>query len=271
LEKFTSEQNRKFWDEYALKSKDCFFGAHSDNHIVELENKFIISELKSRKTSNLFDIGCGNGQRTLLFSKYVDNQTLGIDYSEKMIQEAKTLLLKNVQAKNNLSFEVCDIHDFSKKMSFDVITSCRCFINQPSHEKQIKLFELLYEKLSPDGSLIIAEVSVEGIKNLNSIRKKFGLNPINIKSNNLQISENAVFSKIKDLYSIEKINRLGIYYYISRVLHPAFVYPNEPQPNSKLNELAMKTETLFQNESNNTMNCFEKMGAQLLVHFKKKS
>ena len=87
MPKFTPEQNRKFWDEYAFKSKNCFFGAHSDKHIVELENRFIISELKSRKTSNLLDIGCGNGQRTLLFSKYADNHTIGIDYSEKMIQE----------------------------------------------------------------------------------------------------------------------------------------------------------------------------------------
>jgi len=270
LSKFTPEQNRKFWNEYASKSKNSYFGAHSDKHIVELENRFIISELKSRKTANLLDIGCGNGQRTLLFSKYVDNHTVGIDYSEKMIQEAKTLLSKNDKATNNLSFEVCDIHDFSKKMSFDVIISCRCFINQPSHKEQIKLFELLHEKLLPGGSLIIAEVSVEGIKNLNSLRRKFGLNPINIRWNNLQINENIVFSKIKDLYRIKKINRLGMFYYISRVLHPTLVYPDEPQPNTKLNELAMKTEILFQNESTKTKNSFEKIGAHLLVHFKKK-
>lgn len=269
MKKFTPEENKKFWDEYAKKSRDNPFGAHSDFHVVELENHFIINTLKMKKTSSLLDIGCGNGQRTLLFSKYVDGKIKGIDYSIEMINEAKKLILKqNESERNRISFELEDVNNL-KNSQFDTIISCRCFINQPSEHDQIKLFESLYDKLTHNGSLIIAEQSMEGIEHLNKVREEFGLGPITIRWYNHPIKETVVFEKIKEFFEIKTINRLGTFYYISRVIHPALVFPDEPKPNSKINEIGLKSEMIFQNmfEQNNV---FEKFGAQLLVHLIKK-
>lgn len=271
MSKFTPEQNRAFWDEFARKSQNNPFGAHSDRHVVELENRFIVSELESVKPATLLDIGCGNGQRTLMFSKYVNQKTLGIDYSQVMIDEANTLLSKQDQTiRDKLSFEIYDIQNFSKELRFDTIVSCRCFINQTSYDDQIKLFKLLYDKLNTNGSLIIAEQSLEGLERLSSLRNKYGLEPITIRWYNLPISENVVFSQIKDLFNIKKINRLGIFYYITRVLHPSLVYPNEPDPNAKINDIGTTSEIIFQSELNQIETPFEKFGAQLLIHFIKK-
>ncbi len=269
MNKFTPQSNKEFWNDYAKKAKDNPHGAHSDYHIVELENKFIINELKSKKTFSLLDIGCGNGQRTLMFSKFTEGKVKGIDYSEEMINEAKKLhLMQDETIKSKLSFEIEDVNNL-KDSYFDTIISCRCFINQPSENDQIKLFNTLYDKMAQNGSLIIAEQSMEGIQRLNKIRERFDLEPINIRWYNLPIKENIVFDKIKDLFNIKSINRLGTFYYISRVINPALSFPDEPKPNCKINEVGLKSEIIFQEMFG--QNCtFEEFGAQLLVHFIKK-
>jgi len=271
MTKFTEKENRNFWNKYARKLKDNPRGAHSDNHIVDLENEFIESVLRVKKPKRLLDIGCGNGTRTLKFSKYVKEKTVGIDYSDIMIKQAnRTLAKQNKSIKGKISFEVQDAKSLHKYKKFDVITSCRCFVNQPSSKKQIELFKMIYNMLKKNGSLIIAEQSKEGLENINNIRKKFGLDKIRVPWHNLPIKESVVFTKINDLFKISKINRLGIFYYLSRVIHPALVYPSEPNPNAKINDLALKTEKTFQKELKEIVNSFEDLGAHLLVHFKKK-
>ena len=68
--KFSSKRNKDFWNEFALTSKDNKFGASGGKHLVDIENQFIFNSLKTKKSKFMIDIGCGNGQRTLLFSKY---------------------------------------------------------------------------------------------------------------------------------------------------------------------------------------------------------
>jgi len=270
MNKFTVAQNRKFWNEYAKKSRDRPHGAHTDRHVVELENLFITTELKTRKIKHLLDVGCGNGQRTLIFSKYA-TKTLGIDYSKTMIEEAEDLLSRQKkEIRKKLSFKCTDIHDFQNEKLFNVIISCRSFINQPSFEKQVKLFNMLHNKLVLGGSLIIAEESFEGIKQLNLLRSKHRLGPIKVRWHNLPVKESFVFSKINHLFDIKQINRLGIFYYVSRVLHPRLVFPDEPNPNAVINDIGMDSEIIFQNLLKKTNNPFEKFGAPLLVHFIKK-
>ena len=82
--KFSSKRNKDFWNEFALTSKDNKFGASGGRHLVDIENQFIFNSLKTKKSRSMIDIGCGNGQRTILFSKY-SKKTLGIDYSEQMV------------------------------------------------------------------------------------------------------------------------------------------------------------------------------------------
>jgi len=271
MSKFSSVQNKAFWNKRAEIIKDSPIGAHSDKHVVDLENHFIESELRSRKITSLLDIGCGNGQRTFLFSKYVIQRVLGIDYSYKMIQYANTLRSKkSKKVRKIVNFEVQDIHHLVSKETFDVVVSCRSFVNQTSSKNQTKLFEIIHKKLRPGGSLLIAEQSMEGMKRLNGVRRKFGLGPIKVPWHNLPINEFRVFGRVSNLFKIERINRLGIFYYISRVIHPAQVYPSEPNPNAKINDLALKTEMIFQKKLKETENPFEDLGAHLLIHFVKK-
>ena len=242
MEKFTQKSNIGFWNEYAKKIKDSPRGAHSDKYLVELEDKFIESILKIKKPITLLDIGCGNGQRTIRFSKFVKGKTVGVDYSENMIKECKTYLLKqkkNIQ--NKISFSLLDAKMVDELDSFDIIISCRCLVNQTSSKKQVELIKIIHSKLKKNGSFIIAEGSEEGLRKLNSLRKIFGLKKIRAPWHNLPINEKYVLPKILKLFKIKQISRLGMFFFLSRVIHPSIVYPNEPDSNSIINQIYLKS------------------------------
>ncbi len=266
--KFTTEQNKEFWNEFSKKAKDCPFGASGNRHLVKIENIFIESILQKINSETILDIGCGNGQRTLLFSKYAENKIIGIDYSDTMVENANELLQKQDNiTKKKLTFKKFDVNDFTNDTIFDVIISCRCIINQPSHEKQIELFHKLSDKLNPGGSLIIAEISMEGMENLNKIRNEYHLPPMQERWHNLHINEQIVFPEIKKIFQIKNIKRAGIFYFISRVLHPALTFPKEPESEVKINDLAILSQSILSCNDENTL---ETYGAHLLMHLIKK-
>jgi len=270
MTKFSSSQNRQFWEKDALDKKDNPIGTHSDPYLVELENEFIISTLKHLKPKSMLDIGCGNGQRTINFSQFVSKSTRGIDYSSKMIEQANLLLSKkSSKIKKNIEFKVQDVQQLQKdNVKFDVVVSCRCFINQTSYSNQIKLFKLIHSILKKNGSLIIAEGSHEGYQYLNSMRKKFNLKLIKIPWYNLPIKEKVVIPKLNRFFKISKTSRLGTYYYLTRVLHPSLVFPKNPNPRHKINKLSLQSEYLFRKEGfiNDSL---DRCGAHLLIQFKK--
>jgi len=268
MSKFTSEQNKEFWNEFSKKAKDCPYGASGNKHLVEIENMFIESILKKINPKTILDMGCGNGQRTLLFSNYAENKIVGVDYSEAMINEANELLQKqNETIKKKLTFKKDDVNNFTNDTTFDVIISCRCIINQPSHEKQIELFHQISDKLNHNGSLIIAEISMEGMERLNKIRNEYHIPPMHERWHNLHINEKIIFPEIKKIFTIKNIQRVGVFYFISRVLHPALTYPKEPEAEAKINDIAVISQPILDKEDENTL---EKYGAHLLMHLIKK-
>ena len=56
-------------------------------------------------------------------------------------------------------------------------------------------FKKLHKMLKPNGSLIIAEISKQGMERVNMIRKKYGLLPLNKRWHNLHIDEKKIFPK----------------------------------------------------------------------------
>ena len=247
------KQSKQFWDKYANKSKTDKKGAHSDKNLVALEDEFVYSVLKKLKPKSLLDIGCGNGQRTVRFSKFVKGKTLGIDFSENMIKQCKPV-------KEKVSFECVNASEITGK--FDVIVSCRCMINILSKNKQLQQFKIIHDRLNKNGSLIIVEGSKQGYSRMNALRKKFKLDHIKVVWHNLALDEDFLFPKISKIFKTKQINRLGMYYFLTRVINPCTIYPQKPDPESKLNNVSLKAEQLFDN-------VLDQYGAHLLVHFQK--
>src|SRR5437870_1887176 len=88
--RMTVSEIRSYWEKQASGGDGKRFGAHSDRHISDLETWYVIKyALERYMPDTLLDVGCGKGERTKLFSKYVKRKTLGLDYSRGMIALAK--------------------------------------------------------------------------------------------------------------------------------------------------------------------------------------
>ncbi len=251
---------KDFWEKEALKIAEQKQGAHSDPFLVELEDWFVISALEKFKPHNLLDVGCGNGQRTIKFSKDVSGTTIGIDYTENMIRFAKKYETSTLQ------FKVANVLEkppFNEK--FDCVASCRCLINLENMENVLSALQYFYEILNPEGILIMCEVSAQGHDRLNKLRKSVGLKPIETVWHNINLDEEVVFKYLENKFLILEKTHFGLYYAITRVLHPALIMPEEPSPTAKINEIAMKMQKhVGYNES-------DEFGRQLAILAKKKS
>ncbi len=84
---------------------------------------------------NLLDIGCGTGRHAYLFSKK-SYLVVGIDSSEKMIDEAKKI------ENNKLKFYVKDGKSFSLDLKFDVVTSLFHVLSYQNTNEDIEKFFL---------------------------------------------------------------------------------------------------------------------------------
>lgn len=236
----TTEEIKKFWDAEAIRYGDDKIGAHSDPHIVELENWFVIERcLRKFKPATLLDIGSGNGQRTKLFSEYVTGDVVGTDYSSNMIGLAKKLENKK------LHFKVADILDKEsvKNLSgpFDCIVSCRCLINLATTDNQLMAIDHIFELLNEGGTFVFCEGSRQGTESLNTLRKLLNLEPIKTIPQNLDLDEPVILNHLerKRLLILDR-SRLGLYYMLTRVYYPGAILPEQPNPRSQFNSVAAR-------------------------------
>ena len=88
------------------------------------------------------------------------------------------------------------------------------------------------------------EGTIQGLYNLNSTRQIFNLDPIldadpqyNWFSNKFDENE-MIHVALKYFQKLEHIQRFGMYYLISRIIHPLLVAPDQPKFDSKINEIA---------------------------------
>ena len=207
--------------------------------------------------------------KELNYFQNIQKKTLGMDYSEQMIYEAKKYLkTQSISLQKKINFREGNINKFSSNQLFDTIISCRCIINQTSTLNQIKLFKKLHSMLKPNGSLIIAEISKQGMQRLNTTRKKYDLPPLNKRWHNLHIDEKKIFPKLKNSFKIVDVKRAGMFYFLSRVFYPSMIFPKEPKSESKINELALKSEILTNKSFSE--NSFDHFGGHLLMHLVKK-
>lgn len=78
-------------------------------------------------------------------------------------------------------------------------------------------------------------------KKLNNYRKMFGLKEIPNHWTQTKIRESKFIPYIKDLgyYFIDR-KCFGMYYFLSRVIHPLNIFPNEPKYDDNFNKIALK-------------------------------
>jgi len=133
--------------------------------------------------------------------------------------------------------------------SFDVAITERCIHNLPTRKAQYDVIYNIWNVLKDRGIYIMVEGTGDGLKRLNELRIKVGLQPIpdrkktNIMS--LKLDEKEVEEFLSSYFKTVKKQYFGMYYLISRIVHPLLVAPDFPKFDSRINEVARKIASLI--------------------------
>ena len=227
-----------YWDQKAKELKELPEATMRDVNLRMLEIDLLLTHL--REQDHVLDVGCGNGFATAIYSEKAKN-VVGIDFSQEMVNQAETVIEQNPQIKNNLSFKQMDVLDLTfPDHVFDVVISERCLINLRSWEDQRQAMLEIKRVLKSGGRFLMIEGTNEGLNGLNRIRESYGLHKIERHWHNLLLDDDKLMGFLENNFKIDEIRSLGTYYFISRVVHPLMVLPEEPKFEAKINEVARK-------------------------------
>jgi ubiquinone/menaquinone biosynthesis C-methylase UbiE len=197
-----------------------------------------------RDGMKLLDVGCGLGYAASQYGTRFKASLHGIDYSEKMIEGARVLLQKNFpELASRVEFKVASVTKLPfGDNSFDVVTSHRCLMALLDWELQKKALMDIHRVLKPGGTLVLMEGTFEGLARLNGVRESFNLKPIAPDGRDrlitLKFHEPDLLDFCRPHYKLEKVQRFGMYYFLTRVVQPLLVAPEKPSYDHKLNQIA---------------------------------
>lgn len=235
------EEVKAYYRERAAKGK---YATSPDFNLREVEIDYIMRYL--RDDVSVLDVGCGTGHSTLTFASKFKASFTGIDFVDEMI-EAADELREEVELVGSVDFEVGDVTGLRfEDASFDIVVSQRCLLNLPTKEDQWHAMREIARVLKPGGTYLMLEGTLQGLHKLNDLREKMGLEPIEdtaAKTNEFsnKFDEDEMLGVATDIFSeLEHIQRFGMYYFISRVVHPLLVSPDQPKYDAPINAVARK-------------------------------
>ena len=234
---------KEFWKKQAQKHSHSSLATSPDTIAYEMELKQIKQRIP--EGSKVLDVGCGNGIKGVELCKELNIDYYGMDYSEEMIEQAHQLSRKSSGfLKGNVRFFVGDILDFNSipYKGFDLVLSDRCLINLKTIENQISAAKNIHTVLNPKGTYLMFENSQQGLNNLNSVRKNFGLSDIQVRWHNIYVDETRFFPGVREYFSLsETVSFASTYYLLSRTLNALLTPPGmEIDYMSEINKLSAR-------------------------------
>lgn len=232
---------KEVYDRAAKKSDKA---TAQDFNLREVEIETAASFMKGK--SKTLDVGCGIGYVAIEYTKRNPKiKSYGIDYSEPMIRRAKRrqkLLPDNL--KKRVEFQAASVMELPYPGNyFDTVTASRCLMALLDWNRQKKGILEVRRVLKPGGIFVMMEGTIQGWKKLNETRKLFGLEEIPVDTSKgldtLKFDEKKLIPFLKNHWRILEIRHFGMYYFISRVIHPLLVAPNKPEFSAKINKIAL--------------------------------
>jgi ubiquinone/menaquinone biosynthesis C-methylase UbiE len=212
---------------------------------IELACEYLIDEYKT------LDVGCGLGYAVVQYATRFSVEAYGIDSSANMIKGAKELLDKNKPClRGTVNFEEASVLALPYQENyFDVVTSGRCLMALLDWDLQKKALKEIHRVLKPGGVLVLMEGTFEGLQRLNEVRKLFDLEEIPPDGRDrlftLKFKEKELLNFCKSLFILERIQRFGMYYFLTRIVQPLLVAPEKPRYDHRINEVARKISEIF--------------------------
>ena len=195
-----------------------------------------------RDGDTMLDVGCGPGVALRNYAGNRDIKAHGIDYSDKMVEFARENT-KKTAPDLDIDFQTASVAELPyEDNTFDVVTSHRCLMALLDWDLQQKALIDIHRVLKPGGIYVMMEGTFDGLERLNFYRRKFNLPEIEADGSDrlmtLKFHEKQLHDFCEPHYELVRTQRFGMYYFMSRIVQPLLVSPENPRYDHPLNEVA---------------------------------
>lgn len=195
-----------------------------------------------RDDDAILDVGCGPGVALQHYATERKVKAVGVDYSNNMIEFARRNSAENAPGAS-IDFRCASVENLPfADRTFDVVTSHRCLMALLDWEKQKKALLDIHRVLRPGGIYVMMEGTFDGLGRLNFYRRKFGLPEIEADGNDrlmtLKFHERQLTEFCEPYFELLRTQRFGMYYFLTRIVQPLLVAPENPRYDHPLNKVA---------------------------------
>lgn len=225
-----------YWDTKAEALKTDPSATMKDVILRSLEIEAIGRAM--RKDDNLLDVGGGNAFAGIQWAEHCKSVRV-VDFSEKMVAYGREAIedagVKNVETEQG---SVLELERYAGLHS--AVSCVRVLINLPDPEDQLRGVDQLASCVAPGGRLFLIEGLEETFAAMNAMRETMNLPAIRLDWHNRLLPQDALEERLERELRIEKRVDFGEYYFLSRVLHPLLVAPDEPTFQGRCNQEARR-------------------------------
>lgn len=209
----------------------------------ELEFEFICPHLNS--SMRVLEVGCGNGYSTAVFRK-VAGHVDGFDQSESMIARAKS-----TYGETNNRFLTDNVLAPSSALTrpYDTVVCVRVLINLRNLEEQQLAVRNMTALVKPGGTVILVEGYQDGFKALNELRAQVGLPPLEPAKINFYSRLDQILPLLQTNFEITHEYHLGNYDYLTRVVYPQMVGPENVTHNTDYHDRLQKLAKVYNSDA----------------------
>lgn len=225
-----------YWDGKAEALKTDPSATMKDVILRALEIEAIGKRL--RRDDDLLDVGGGNSFAGIQWSPHCRSVRV-VDFSEKMVAYGRDAIaeagVKNVETEQG---SVLELQKFAGQYS--AVSCVRVLINLPDPAEQLRGVDQLASCVAPGGRLFLIEGLEDTFAAMNAMRETMDLPAIPLDWHNKVLPRAALEERLERTLKIEERVDFGEYYFLSRVLHPLLVAPDQPTFQGRCNQEARK-------------------------------
>ena len=146
-------------EEYVVKEFDRAAKRYDESRLVKSYQRrtqtLVINRMQIVKGMNILDLGCGTGWGTIDIASKLEGtgKVIGLDLSEKMIEQAKQKLAKFTY--DNVEFGVRSGRSLDYDNYFDCVLSTNAFHHFDEKEE---IFSRVWKSLRDNGAFIIQDI-----------------------------------------------------------------------------------------------------------------
>lgn len=203
--------NLNHWNDWAEKYGSQLRATTKTNSIKRIEifeiskaiSKILDLSKKEEEDLSILEVGCGNGYNTIAIKEMFNKSVVhGIDFSPKMISNAKKLLSETVLNKSDsIGFFIGDAKALNNQEllldQYDIVITDRCLINLLGEGDLEKGLYSIFSKLKKGGSGIFIENFINSRNKQDDLREVVGLKRREIPEFNKFLCEESFLELIK--------------------------------------------------------------------------